>query len=101
MANTCELAGMVWSQAFTGSKYRACDDPEYDSCCSWCDKVVCYNHSYHSHNSTICDECTVLNKSVVMNGKTYYARSYTTYVKLNDKSEYFTQYTGMHTKKAL
>lgn len=100
MADTCELAGMIWSQTFTGHKYRICDDPEYDSRCSWCDKVVCFNHSFHGHNSTICDECTVLNKSIVINGKTLYARSYATYVKSDKLTEYYTQYSGMCTKAA-
>jgi len=96
MENTCELAGMVCF--YSG---RFCFEYALRQC-TWCKKMVCFNH-YHQKlgyyittdeceaSTTACDECIVLDKTIVLNGKIRHARER----KLDETSEYFTQYTDI------
>lgn len=106
MENTCELAGMIWSTCKNlelAQRLLNCNKSQFNRSCTWCKKLVCSSHSFCAYNVIACDECVVLDKSFILNGKTYYARKYNNIIPIDaiDESHpYFTQYIGMHTKKA-
>jgi len=97
MENTCELAGNIWSQV---AKYRTCSyylgDKRCERC-TWCNIHVCHHHAHHTYDTIACDKCMVLDKTIVLNGEIRRARGGKN---PNETSEYFTQYSGMHTKSA-
>jgi len=91
---TCELAGMVCFYSNDRNCFEECKPRQ----CTWCNKHVCHHHSHNKLTTTACDECVVLDKTIVLNGEIRHARGRK---KPDESSEYFTQYySGLYTKSA-
>ena len=101
MNDKCELAGMIWHPRAHHTVIKCDKNPEYNRYCTWCNKLVCINHSYRLHSIAACDECVVLDKKIVVKGEVKYARNCGEFIPTDKSLPYFAQYSGMHTKSAL